>query len=93
MLTRSMRAELLQIFDGVLRLDPLDTEEALNVMREAAEVTDDVVQAAQAMLAGKTIPIKRLLTVVDMAREAQGSSIASAASLREAFHACGVDVA
>jgi hypothetical protein len=89
-------AELLNIFDGVLRLEPLDADEAITVIREAAEVTDDVLQAAHAMLSGRTIPIKKLLTVVDMASqgagEGAGRRIASAAAFREACCACGVDL-
>jgi len=84
--------ELLNIFDGVLRLEPLDVDEAINVIREAAEVTDEVLQSAHSMFSGQTIPIKKLLTIIDMAREGSDRSIASAEQLCEACCACGVAV-
>ena len=60
--------ELLDVFDAVLQLAPLEAHEAAQVLRLSQLVTEEVVVAVQDMLHTHTIPIKKLLTVVDLAR-------------------------
>jgi hypothetical protein len=57
-----------QVFDGVLQLEELQADEAINVLRESQQLPSDVLPHVQQMLAHHTIPIKKLLTVVDLAR-------------------------
>ena len=69
--------ELLQLFDGVLTLESLDADEAVAVLQQAKLVEEDVLPTVHHMLQGHAIPIKKLLTVVDLARcSALASSLA-----------------
>lgn len=60
--------ELMHVFDAVLHLEPLQTEEAMHVLMQSGVVSSDVLPYVQDMLQGQNIPIKKLLTVADLAR-------------------------
>ena len=80
--------ELMQLFDSVLELEELDEDEAIRVLEESQQLPAELLPNVRQMLQGHTIPIKKLLIAVDLAKE--GRQSASASSLRSSFLACGV---